>query len=101
MLEGSVGGSGTLAIALAVREVTMLVRFYAVGREISGCSEAQFEAASFEELSSALQSRFGPRMARLAEVSTLLLDGARHRIADNVLLSPSDTVDLLPPFAGG
>lgn len=79
----------------------MHVRFYAVGREIAGCSEAEFAATSCAELAIALESRFGPRMAQLAAASTLLLDGTRHRIGDDVVLKESDVVDLLPPFAGG
>jgi len=79
----------------------MQVRFYAVGREIAGVDEARFDVDSFDALASALQARFGERMARLAEASTFLRDGSRHRITDEVALSDADVVDLLPPFAGG
>lgn len=79
----------------------MLLRFYAVGREISGTDEARFEVASFADLAIALDAQFGERMARLAAASTLLLHGTRHRISDDVTLAAADVVDLLPPFAGG
>lgn len=79
----------------------MLVRFYAVGREIAGCSEAHFDVTSCGELAQALEVRFGARMGRLVEASTLLLDGVRHRSSNAVTLTESDIVDLLPPFAGG
>lgn len=79
----------------------MLVRFYAVGREIAGVDECRIDATSFSALAKALESRFGARMVRLTDASTLLLDGTRHRIVDEVALSDSDVVDLLPPFAGG
>lgn len=79
----------------------MLVRFYAVGRELSGTDEAQFDVASFADLAVALDAQFGERMARLATASTLLLHGTRHRISDDVNLAADDVVDLLPPFAGG
>lgn len=83
------------------REENVLVRFYAVGREISACNEAQFGVGSLAELGPALHARFGDRMARLVEASTLLIDGARHHIGDDLALSETDVVDLLPPFAGG
>lgn len=79
----------------------MLVRFYAVGREIAGVDEARFDVTSFQSLATSLRAQFGERMARLAEASTLLLDGTRHRITDDVELVDGDVVDLLPPFAGG
>lgn len=79
----------------------MLVRFYAVGREIAGVDEARFDVRSFQSLAASLHAQFGERMARLAGASTLLLDGTRHRITDEVELSDGDVVDLLPPFAGG
>ncbi len=79
----------------------MLVRFYAVGRELTGVDEVRLTAATFTELASELQLRFGARMTELAAASTLLLDGTRHRIGDEVVLTEADVVDLLPPFAGG
>jgi molybdopterin converting factor small subunit len=79
----------------------VLVRFYAVGREIAGVDEAHFDVTSFQSLATSLRAQFGERMARLAEASTLLLDGTRHRITDDVELADGDVVDLLPPFAGG
>ena len=79
----------------------MLVRFYAVGRELAGVNEARFGVSNFAELAEALESRLGARMAELTSASTLLLDGTRHRITDDVPLAESDVVDLLPPFAGG
>ena len=79
----------------------MLVRFYAVGRELAGVDEAHLAASTFTELALTLHARFGQRMTELAAVSTLLLDGTRHRISDDVVLTETDVVDLLPPFAGG
>lgn len=79
----------------------MLVRFYAVGREISGLDEMTSEALSLPALAQELGARFGDRMARLVASSTLLLDGRRFRSEDDVAVGESDVVDLLPPFAGG
>ena len=79
----------------------MLLRFYAVGREISGVDEAHFEVTNFTQLADVLGDAYGERMSRLASASTLLLAGVRHRITDDVTLHDADVVDLLPPFAGG
>lgn len=79
----------------------MLLRFYAVGREIAGVDDARFEVDDFTALAAALEHTYGDRMGRLAAASTLLRDGVRHRITDDIRLTASDVVDLLPPFAGG
>ena len=79
----------------------MLVRFYAVGREVSGLDEWRSDASSLASLTEELGNRFGSRMERLVASSTLLIDGRRHRSTDDLELSESDVVDLLPPFAGG
>ena len=79
----------------------MLVRFYAVGREISGLDEWRSDAASVAALTEELGAHFGDRMRRLVDSSTLLIDGRRHRSTDDLALATTDVVDLLPPFAGG
>lgn len=79
----------------------MLVRFYAVGREVSGLDEWRSDAASVSALTEELSARFGERMRRLVDSSTLLIDGRRHRSTDDLALAETDVVDLLPPFAGG
>ncbi len=79
----------------------MLVRFYAVAREIAQGEELRLDVTSLPELSATLGERFGERMARLVASSTFLHDGTRHRATDPLALGVDDTVDLLPPFAGG
>lgn len=79
----------------------MLVRLYAVAREIAGRDEVRLEVASLPEAAAQLSAGFGERMARLVEASTFLHDGTRYRSHDALPLGDGDTVDLLPPFAGG
>lgn len=79
----------------------MRVRFYAAGREIAGVPEVELDARSLMELRAALLERFDDRMARLLAIATLLHDGARHRIDDDITFGPDATIDVLPPFAGG
>ena len=79
----------------------MLVRFYAVGREITGTDEREFDSTSITDLASALIGEFGERMRALLDASTLLVDGERHTVQSQRSLKPHSVVDVLPPFAGG
>ncbi len=79
----------------------MRVRFYAVGREITGVDELELEATTMHELRALLLTRFDARMARLLAIATMLHNGVRRHAEDAVMLAPGDTVDVLPPFAGG
>ncbi len=79
----------------------MLVRFYAVAREIAGVDELPLEVSNLPELSGQLGARFGERMTRLVDAASFLHNGARYRAEDPLPLSGDDVVDLLPPFAGG
>ena len=79
----------------------MRVRFYAVGREITGTAALDVEATSMRELRDALVKRFDARMTRLLDIATLLHEGTRRAMDDDVTFGPEDTIDVLPPFAGG
>ncbi len=79
----------------------MRVRFYAVGREIAGVDAIDVAATTMPALREALVTHFDARMARLLDIATLLHDGARRSLDDDVILGPEDTIDVLPPFAGG
>ena len=79
----------------------MLVRFYAVGREIAGVDELRLGATDITELAAALEAAFGARMGLLAAAATLLHNGTRYRTSDVYTFADDDVVDLLPPFAGG
>lgn len=79
----------------------MLVRFYAVGREVAGLDEWRSNAATLPALTEELGVRFGARMSTLVQSSTLLHNGRRYRSDDALELTGDDVIDLLPPFAGG
>lgn len=79
----------------------MLVRFHAVGRELAGVESLSSDAPTIAALSLELGARYGERMARLVAASTLLHNGIRRSATDDVPLADGDTVELLPPFAGG
>jgi molybdopterin converting factor small subunit len=76
-------------------EVT--VRFFAAARAAAGVSSAEIPAGPIGEGLSALA--LGPAFDEVLAVSTLLCDGRRLDPAEQV--SAGQTVDVLPPFAGG
>ncbi len=75
------------------------VRFFAAAREAAGTPETTVEAATAAELTDALEAAFGPRMAQVLAVSSLMASGRRLLAADE--LAPDSQIDVLPPFAGG
>lgn len=79
----------------------MLVRFYAVGREIAGCNEFRSDATDIPSLRAELERRFGKRMGQLFDAASLMSDGRRLAPTAVVQWGSDDIVDLLPPFAGG
>lgn len=79
----------------------MLVRFYAVGREIAGCNEYRAAATDIPSLRAELEDRFGARMGQLFDAASLMSGGRRLGAGAIVRWSDADVVDLLPPFAGG
>lgn len=79
----------------------MLVRFYAVGREIAGCTEYRAAAKDFPSLRAELVTMFGTRMGQLFDAASLMSSGRRVGADAAMTWTDSDEVDLLPPFAGG
>ena len=79
----------------------MIIRFYAVGREIANCHDYRAVAVDFQSLRSELEDRFGKRMGQLFDAASLMSDGQRVTADSNIQWNDNDVVDLLPPFAGG
>lgn len=79
----------------------MLVRFYAVGREIAGCNDYRSDATDIPSLRADLEQHFGPRMGQLFDAASLMSAGRRLAPMAVVQWGSDDIVDLLPPFAGG
>ena len=79
----------------------MLVRFYAVGREIAGCNEYRANATDIPSLRAELVQQFGNRMGQLFDAASLMSGGRRLEPGNTTQWGTDDLVDLLPPFAGG
>jgi molybdopterin synthase sulfur carrier subunit len=77
------------------------VHFYAAARDAAGCRDAVVPASSTTQLRGQLADAYGPTLAKVLTIASLLVDG-RHVPADvDEPLRPDSEVDVLPPFAGG
>jgi molybdopterin synthase sulfur carrier subunit len=77
------------------------VCFYAAARDAAGTTEAVFDVDRTADLVGALVGEYGAAMAKVLRTATLLVDGIHVSPRDDVALQPDQTVDVLPPFAGG
>jgi diacylglycerol kinase family enzyme/molybdopterin converting factor small subunit len=75
------------------------VRLFAVLREIAGSSEVDADGGTVGAVVGDLSERFGDRFARVAEVSSVVVDG--ERAEHGLVLKGSEEVALLPPVSGG
>ncbi len=78
--------------------MTVTVRYFAGAAEAAGCEQEDVAAGSVGELRALLSAR-DPELARVLGLCAVLVGGERSE-ADRAL-APGDTVDVLPPFAGG
>ncbi|TFB77256.1 MoaD/ThiS family protein [Cryobacterium glaciale] len=76
------------------------LRFFAGAAEAAQADTASLDAGTIGELRAELGERYGSEFMRVLTLCSLLVNGARAS-DDTVALAPTDTVDVLPPFAGG
>ncbi|TFD20114.1 MoaD/ThiS family protein [Cryobacterium sp. TMS1-13-1] len=76
------------------------LRFFAGAAEAAQTETATLDAGTIGELRAELGERYGNEFVRVLGLCSLLVNGARAA-DDTVALAPTDTVDVLPPFAGG
>lgn len=76
---------------------TVTVRFWAGARRAAGHEYEQLEAQTLEELRALLAAR--RELAAICERASFLVDG--QIAGENAKLLNDQTVDVLPPFAGG
>ncbi len=75
----------------------VLVRYWAGAQRAAGIEKETLDVASLTELRALLGAR--PELARIAEVSSFLVDG--KQAGRTAGLYAGAEVDVLPPFAGG
>jgi molybdopterin converting factor small subunit len=84
---------------------TVTVRYWAAVRSAAGVAEEQVDARTLADLQQEILRRHSDseRFADVLSICSTLIGsvpvGARE--PSEVTLSPGDTVELLPPFAGG
>ncbi|MFL0411529.1 MoaD/ThiS family protein [Microbacterium paludicola] len=74
------------------------VRYFAAAEEAAGRAEEQRSEATLGALRAALAAEY-PGLGGILPRCAVLVDGERRD--DEATLADADTVDVLPPFAGG
>lgn len=74
------------------------VRYWAGARAAAGLDEEQVQAASVQQVVSEL-SRRSSQLAGVLALSSLLVDG--QVVRTDAALADGQTLEVLPPFAGG
>lgn len=74
------------------------VRYFAAAEEAAGRAEEQRSEATLGELRAALATEY-PGLGGILPRCAVLVDGERRD--DEATLADAETVDVLPPFAGG
>lgn len=74
------------------------VRYFAAAREAAGLEEEHRTESTVAALRSGLVADH-PALASMLSQCAVLVDGAR--VDDDAELADAETVDVLPPFAGG
>lgn len=76
------------------------IRFFAAAADAVGSDEAQLQVASVGDLRQELSERYGSTTADVVAKCSIMIDGVRVESNEHVI-HDGDTVDVLPPFAGG
>ncbi|KZE13730.1 MoaD family protein [Brevibacterium casei] len=79
---------------------TVSVRFFAAAREAFGTRESTVEASTLDDLVGVLSAGASPEAVTVLSRSSFLVNAVARRDRDEAL-HDGDTVDVLPPFAGG
>lgn len=76
------------------------IRYFAGAKAAVGTAEETARAGDLAELKAIVTERHGHELERILKSSTLLVNGLAAR-GDDAAFSEGDTVEILPPFAGG
>jgi len=79
--------------------MTVQVRLFAALREIAGTSSLETSGHTAGDVAEALGVRYGERFAKIAAVSTFVVNGERADRGTPV--AEGDEVAILPPVSGG
>jgi MoaD family protein len=79
--------------------MTVHVRLFAALRELAGTGSLEASGRTAGEVADALGTAYGERFARIAAVSTFVVNGERAQRATPI--ADGDEVAILPPVSGG
>ncbi len=75
--------------------------FFASAKQVAGIAEKTFDISSIDDLRNQLTNLGGAKLVRIIEVSSVLSQGEKINIFDFNQLKNGQTLEILPPFAGG
>lgn len=76
------------------------IRYFAAAAEAAGTDEEQLEGTTVGGVLAAARAAHGDRLAEVLERCSVLHAG-RYVDEESTPVSAGDTIDVLPPFAGG
>lgn len=76
------------------------VRYFAAAAEAAATNGDLLDTTTIGDLRAQLRARYGAEFDHILARCSLLVNGTRAA-DDAVALTAGDTVDILPPFAGG
>ena len=76
------------------------IRYFAGAAEAAGTDEEQLEGTTVGEVLAAARTSHGDRLAEVLERCSVLHAG-RYVDEESTPVAAGDTLDVLPPFAGG
>ena len=75
--------------------------FFASAKQAAGVTEKKFDISSSDDLRIQLTNLGGAKLVKIIEVSSVLSQGEKINIFDFNQLKNGQTLEILPPFAGG
>ena len=77
------------------------VRYWGGARDVAGRSDETVADGQLSDVLETLTAAHGPRMAKLLDVSVLLLDGTKVERHTGIAVPDGATLEVLPPSSGG
>ena len=75
------------------------IRYWAAARAAAGVAEEAYDGSTLGDVLAASVRTHGPALATVFSVASFLVDGVRTDPAAELV--DGETVEVLPPFAGG
>jgi molybdopterin converting factor small subunit len=77
------------------------IKFFAAARQFAKTKEAILPIGNKLDLITEFHKLGDTDLAKLAQISTFLINGKRHSLNEISQINTDDVIEVLPPFAGG